>query len=197
VLDVLSGAGRNIGESYTADLLGMGVGAAIGGIPGMIVARALSPVLGDVASAAFGKAVKGAGEKAGRSFGKQAAAGLGQTLSGAVRRGAAWQQNTYRENVNRLVGLVSQTSPDEAEQSDRALASLPPEIQGMAGAEMRAKLETLMAELPKPQPNIRGEEFETLSRQDLRRAQAMWEATMQPMSVAPCSPPSIAALLSG
>lgn len=183
VLDVLSGAGRNIGESYASDLLGMGVGAAIGGVPGMLVARALAPVLGDVASAAFGKGIAKAGEKAGRGFATQAFSGVGKVLRESTKRSVSWQQNTYNESVERLADMVAMGSPESAATRERAIAELPPDIQGMATTDMQAKLTQLLQDLPKPQPNIRGKSFEMLSRGDLQKAQAMWEATMQPMSV--------------
>ena len=150
ILDILSGAGRNIGESYTADLLGMGVGAMIGGVPGMILARALSPVLGDVAAAAFGKSVRGAGQRAGRSFAKQVVKETRDTLREGTKGSIAWQQFTFDEKFDQLSRAVEGST---------------------------------LADLHKPEPNIRGKAWETLSRGDLQKAQAMWEATMEPMSV--------------
>lgn len=180
VLEVLAGAGRNIGESYASDLLGMGVGMAVGGLPGMLVARALSPVLGNVASAAFGKGISAAGNKAGRQFARETVKRLSGGVSNAVK---ATTMDAYKSRLDSLTGLVASTSPDEAQRRERVLASLPPELQGMAGTDMQAKLTQLLADMPKPEPNIRGEEFEMLSREDLRRANAMWEATVEPLSV--------------
>lgn len=180
VLEVMAGAGRNIGESYASDLLGMGVGMALGGLPGMLLARALSPVLGNVASAAFGKAGAAAGSNASRGLARETAKHLGGAASNAVK-GLTMQ--AYRSRMDSLTGLVASTSPDEAKRREQVLASLPPELQGMAGSDMQAKLNQLLADMPKPQPNIRGEEFEMLSRDDLRRANAMWEATVKPLSL--------------
>lgn len=182
VLDVLTGAGRNIGESYASDILGMGVGAAIGGVPGMLVARALAPVLGDVASAAFGKAVAGAGQKAGRQFASKAVKAASSGAKDSARGGIAWQQFDYTDAVKKLSEMVSGGS-DMAASRDAALASLPAEIQLQASGDMQQRFTQLLADLPKPQPDIRGEAFEGLSQQDLIRAQAMTEATMDPMSV--------------
>lgn len=183
ILDVLSGAGRNIGESYASDLMSMGVGMAIGGVPGMLVARALSPVLGDVAAAAFGKSVAKAGNKAARNFVSESVSKLGGAVKSTTRRGVAWQQTNYQDSLERLTEAVTMASPEAAQQQERAIAGLPPEIQAQAGMDMQAKLAQLMADIPKPQPNIRGKAWETLSSGDLRKAQAMWEATMQPMTV--------------
>lgn len=236
VLDILSGAGKNIGESYASDLLGAGVGFAIGGVPGMLVSRALAPVLGDIAAAAFGKVVTRTGEKAGRGFArevvKQSRAAIGDTLRGSL----TWQQYDYQASINQLVEAVTGTPqqrdellksmtpkkppgaphyliekakelipPDFAtdvqsivqpgqqqqqqqtssitQRRDAALAALPPEVQAQAGADMQQKLSQLMSDIPKPVPNVRGKAWETLSSSDLRKSQAMWEATMQPMSV--------------
>lgn len=183
VLDVLSGAGRNIGESYASDLLGMGVGMAVGGVPGMLVARALSPILGEVASAAFGKGVAKAGARAGRSFAAEALGAARSATGNAAKGSLTWQQYSYHDSVSKLADMISQASPDVVEHQQRALASLPPEIQAQAGTDMQSKLTQLMADIPKPTPNIRGKAWETLSSGDLRKAQSMWEATMQPMSV--------------
>jgi hypothetical protein len=183
VLDVLSGAGRNIGESYASDLMGMGVGMAIGGVPGMLVARALSPVLGEVASAAFGKSVAAAGNKAAKSFVSEAVGKLGGAVKNSTKGAISWQQHTYQDSIDKLAQAVTMATPDAAQQQERAIAGLPPEIQAQAGVDMQGKLAQLLQDIPKPVPNIRGKAWETLSSSDLRKAQAMWEATLQPMSV--------------
>jgi gas vesicle protein len=172
VLDVLSGAGRNIGESYASDILARGVGGMVGGVPGMLVARALSPMLGRVAEAAFGKGVSAAAKRVGRSV-------AGDATKGAI----AWQQYTYRDKVAKLAQMVSAATPEVMEAQQRAVSSLPPDVHAQATTDMQAKLSQLMADIPKPKPNIRGKEWETLSVQDLRKAQAMYEATLEPMSV--------------
>lgn len=216
VLEILSGAGRNIGESYASDILGMGIGAAIGGVPGMLVARALSPVLGDVAAAAFGKGVAKAGEKAGRNFARVAVKETSRGIRDFAKGSLTWQQYNYNESIERLIEAVTRNPAESAslqkraeavppdsiadaaavvqsatqgQQPDvqagraRAIHALPVEIQVPAATDMQGKLETLLNDMPKPQPNIRGKAFETLSRGDLGKAQAMWEATMEPMSV--------------
>lgn len=183
VLDILSGAGRNIGESYASDLMGMGVGMAIGGVPGMLVARALSPVLGEVASAAFGKSVAAAGNKAAKNFVSESVSKLGGAVKAGTRRSVAWQQSNYQDSIDKLTEAVTMASPEAAERQERVIAGLPPEIQAQASTDMQTKLAQLMQDIPKPQPNIRGKAWETLSSSDLRKAQAMWEATLEPMTV--------------
>lgn len=184
VLDVLSGAGRNIGESYASDILGMGVGMAVGGVPGMLVARALSPVLGEVASAAFGKSVKAASEGAGRGAARAVGRSVGAAASFGARGSArAVGMQLHNERLDQLADLVASATPESATRREKAIAGLPPELQGMAGSDMQAKLTQLMQDIPKPQPNIRGKAYEGLSRADLRKANAMYEATVEPLSV--------------
>jgi hypothetical protein len=184
VLDVLSGAGRNIGESYASDVLGMGVGMAVGGLPGMLVARALSPVLGEVASAAFGKSVKAAGAGATKGLARKTGSAISAAASFGTRGAARMEgMQLYNARMDQLSGLVAGATPEAAERRERVIASLPPELQGMAGTDMQAKLTQLVQDIPKPQPNIRGKSHEGLSRADLRKANAMYEATVDPMSV--------------
>lgn len=183
VLDVISGAGRNIGESYAADALGMGVGMMIGGVPGMILSRALAPVLGDIASAAFGKGLATTGRQAGGRLLSKAASTVRNAVGKAAEGGITWQQYDYTANMTKLAAMVGAGSLESAAAQQKALSALPPEIQGQAGAEMTQKLSQLMADIPKPTPNIRGKAWESLSNSDLRKAQAMWEATTEPMSV--------------
>lgn len=184
VLDVLSGAGRNIGESYASDILGMGVGMAVGGVPGMLVARALSPVLGELAGAAFGKVAAGTARKASGSIARKASAAVtgavGNTTRGGLRTVG---MDLYDSRIEQLTSLVASTSPESAKSREKAIAALPPELQGMASADMQSKLSQLLQDMPKPTPNIRGKAYEGLSRDDLRKASAMYEATVEPLSV--------------
>lgn len=64
---------------------------------------------------------------------------------------------------------------------------LPPGISAQAATaittEAQQRLQQLYADLPKPRPDIRGGKFVGLSSQDLRRADAMYEATVAPMSI--------------
>lgn len=186
VLDIISGAGRNVAESYGSDLLGkgvaMGVGAMVGGVPGMIVARMLSPYLGEITGVAFGKLGGRIAARAGEAT-VAASRGVKGATSEAAKEGLSWQQNNYRTSITKLATMLAQGTPEADDMQRRALASLPPEVQTQVGADMQTKLSQLMADIPKPTPNIRGEAYEQLSRSDLKKAQAMWEATMQPMSV--------------
>jgi hypothetical protein len=60
---------------------------------------------------------------------------------------------------------------------------MPKEMAGVIGVDYQQKLSKLAADIPKPVPNIRGKAYETLSSDDLRLANAMWEATTKPLSI--------------
>jgi len=186
VVDIISGAGRNVAESYGSDLLSkgvaMGVGAAVGGVPGMIVARALSPYLGEIASAAFGKLGSRAAARVGGAVGATSRVARG-AIGEATKGAGIWQQYDYQQSINKLADMVAQGSPESSDEQQRAVASLPPEVQTQASADMQQKLSQLMNDIPKPVPNVRGKAWESLSASDLRKSQAMWEATMEPLSV--------------
>jgi hypothetical protein len=56
-------------------------------------------------------------------------------------------------------------------------------MQAAISSDVGGKMAQLMADIPKPANSIHGKPLETLSRDDLRLANAMWEATTEPMSV--------------
>ncbi|HEY3493047.1 MAG TPA: hypothetical protein VGK73_00100, partial [Polyangiaceae bacterium] len=88
------------------------------------------------------------------------------------RRTVEEQQRLYQQRTDILARAVAQ--PDTMQ-----LESLP-NATHVADA-MGSKLQQLMNDLPKPLETIRGKQ--QLSSDDLRRANAMWEATMEPLSV--------------
>lgn len=53
----------------------------------------------------------------------------------------------------------------------------------LVAAGISEKLAALLRDMPKPTPSIRGKAFETMSSEDIRLANSMWEATTKPLSV--------------
>lgn len=92
-------------------------------------------------------------------------------------------QSLYRERMQTLAQNVTTPDPDSVAASLRGLPSVPPSIQTAVGAEAQQRMAQLLNDMPKPSHSLRGPAFQTLSSDDLRRANAMWEATVHPESV--------------
>jgi hypothetical protein len=93
------------------------------------------------------------------------------------------QQAQYAERMNILQQATSGGDTDAAEEGVAAIDAIAPGLGPLASAGMTEKLGTLLADLPKPPPTHRGAPEDGLSSNDLRVANAMWEATMEPLSV--------------
>lgn len=85
----------------------------------------------------------------------------------------------------RLDYLVNETQNPDLEQQAQDLAELgaPEENLPDIAIARAQKLAQLRDDLPKPEETWRGAAYSSLSRSQLQEANAMWEATMQPMSV--------------
>jgi hypothetical protein len=93
------------------------------------------------------------------------------------------QQAQYAERMNILQQATSGGDTDAAEEGVAAIDAIAPGLGPLASAGMTEKLGTLLTDLPKPPPTHRGAPEDGLSSNDLRVANAMWEATMEPLSV--------------
>jgi hypothetical protein len=93
-------------------------------------------------------------------------------VAGAMIAPRELDRETYDERVKNLTRSIA--NPDTVTQHTM-YASVAPDVGQL--------LSNLMGDLPKPTPSVRGKAFETLSQDDLRLANAMWEATTEPMSV--------------
>lgn len=82
------------------------------------------------------------------------------------------QNRVYTERFDTLTKAVAQPESLDLEQ-----------VQGgtTVTASLATKLQQLIADMPKPVDTIRGKQ--PLSSEELRRANAMWEATLEPLSV--------------
>ncbi len=92
-------------------------------------------------------------------------------------------QSLYRERMANLSSAVNQPNPDAVASSLKGLPNIPPDVTAAVGIDAQQRMAQLLQDMPRPTQSIRGKAFETLSSNDLRRADAMWEATTKPMSV--------------
>lgn len=88
-------------------------------------------------------------------------------------------QALYRENMQNLAE-ATQAPPRNTPQLPK---SITPEAATAITTEAQQRLQQLYVDMPKAAPDIRGNTLRGLSSQDLRRANAMYEATVAPMSI--------------
>lgn len=88
----------------------------------------------------------------------------------------------YRERMANLASAVTSPDPDAGGEL-HGLPSIPPAMASAVVSDSQQRMAQLLADMPKPTANVRGKAYETLSSADLRKADAMWEATTKPMSV--------------
>lgn len=96
---------------------------------------------------------------------------------------AAEKQAQYKDHLDQLSQIMA--DPGSAGLADmlRGHPKITPDLAAIVASDSQQKLAQLMQDMPKPQPNIRGKAFETLSSDDVRKGLAMWEATVKPLSI--------------
>jgi hypothetical protein len=92
-------------------------------------------------------------------------------------------QSLYSERMQTLSQNVASPDPESIAASLKGLPNVPPSVQVAIGSDAQERMARLLQDMPKPTANIRGKAYETLSSDDLRKANVMWEATVKPMSV--------------
>ena len=93
------------------------------------------------------------------------------------------KQDRYRKQLDDVNKAVNEPDHDKRMALLDKVGDFPAPFVIAAGADMSAKMAQLHADMPKPTPNIRGKAYETLSSQQVQLANAMYEATTNPMSV--------------
>ncbi|HXE38381.1 MAG TPA: hypothetical protein VN639_07865, partial [Azonexus sp.] len=93
------------------------------------------------------------------------------------------KQDRYRKQLDDVNRAVNDPDHDKRMALLDKVGDFPAPFVIAAGADMSAKMAQLHADMPKPTPNIRGKAYETLSSQQVQLANAMYEATTNPMSV--------------
>jgi hypothetical protein len=177
-------------------VIGTAVGGAIGGLPGAMagnmVANAVKPKIGVVL-----QLLKTVGKKELPHTVKHVAkdtfvektrhAAFDSYLGGHGPKHATLTQKEkheqYAEREERLQEFASSTEHEGLADGVQAIDRLAPGLGGLASADAQEKLANLSRDLIRPQPNIRGKSHEVLSNEDLRKNNAMWEATVDPLSV--------------
>ncbi len=92
-------------------------------------------------------------------------------------------QELYTQRMQTLATAATGQDTDSAAAAMRGMPNVPPATQTAVLSDAQARMSQLLQDIPKPARNMRGKAFESLSSSDLRKANAMWEATVKPMSV--------------
>lgn len=184
---------------YIAGHVGTAVGGMIGGWPGAMagnivtsaVAKRIGPML-NALKAIGGKELPHVPHLA-KHFGVDAAKDKTRVFtvdsylkSGGAKHASLSAEEKHKQNDARRDALEQFAAADdhpELMEGIKAIDNMAPGLGGPASLDMQEKFATLRADLIKPQSNIRGKAYEVLSSEDLRKNNAMWEATVDPMSV--------------
>jgi hypothetical protein len=89
----------------------------------------------------------------------------------------------YEERSELLREMATATEHPELLEGVQAIDRIAPGLGGIASADMQEKMAQLEKDFIRPQSSIRGKAYEVLSAEDLRKNNAMWEATTDPLSV--------------
>lgn len=101
----------------------------------------------------------------------------------SLPKSSAELHSLYTERMQTLAQNVSSPDPESIAAGLKGLPNVPPAIQAAIGTDAQQRMSQLLQDTPKPAASVRGKAFEMLSSDDLRKANAMWEATAKPMSV--------------
>ena len=199
VFDWFSNKASSKVNDYIGGQIGTAVGGMIGGWPGAmagnLVANAVTKRIGPMLNA-----LKAIGGKElphvphlAKHFGIDAAKDKTRVLTvdsylkgSSVKHASLSAEEKHKQNEVRRDALEQYATADdhpELMEGIKAIDNMAPGLGGPASLDMQEKFATLRADLIKPQPNIRGKAYEVLSSEDLRKNNAMWEATVDPMSV--------------
>ncbi len=182
-------------SSKAAGYIGGAIGGTIGGWPGAVagnivtnaVQTRIGPLL-NMVKAVSGKVhvphvLKHAAEHAGR---EKANIGAVQGFLGTTKTAGLSSEEKHERNKSQSDSMEEFAQEMDHEDLQEGIGEVERLIPGMGGAAsvgMQEKLATLRQDFIRPKSNIRGKAFETLSAEDLRKNNAMWEATVDPMSV--------------
>lgn len=93
------------------------------------------------------------------------------------------EQRRYREQLDKVNKAVNEPDPQAHMDLLDKVGDFSAPFLIAASSDMSAKMAQLQLDMPKPEPNIRGKAYETLSSQQVKLANSMYEATTDPMSV--------------
>jgi hypothetical protein len=110
-------------------------------------------------------------------------AGLRGRAGRATGRGIMTGAARLAQYEERLDQITQATVMPDTDTRTAAIGTAPPELRTTLVSTMDSKLAQLQRDMPKPKSDIRGPAINSLSSDDIRRGTAMWEATMEPLSV--------------
>lgn len=179
-------------SSKVAGYIGGAVGGVIGGWPGAIAGNAVTnavqsrigPLLTMVKSLSSGAHLPHAVTHiAGHAAREKAVLGASGAHLKHAKLSNEEKHEQYQQRSAALEEFAAQTDHEDIQEGIGEIERLIPGMGGIASAGAQQVLATLRNDLIRPHSNIRGKAFETLSAEDLRKNNAMWEATMDPLSV--------------
>ena len=160
----------------------VGIAARAGTHQGKIVLEHMKPRLARVVEALE------IGEEAARGTTSEVTRtkAVGSNLEGATAKAATLL--TFQEQralLGERLDLLEQVRNDEDGLNEglAAVEMMVPGASPSAAADMQERLATLAREIPRPPQTFRGKAFDSLSSQDVRKGNAMWEATVDPLSI--------------
>lgn len=168
---LLTAVGHNVVKQRSA--------STIAALSNMLVLDTVSTALGHIMPTVE-RAAAGA---AGRAVGGSSKATTPEPPPAPKPMTPEEKQDRYRDQLDRIAKAATAADPEERAAMIESIADLPPALVLASSADMSERLAQLHQDMPKPVPNIRGKAFETMSMQQVELANAMYEATTDPMSV--------------
>lgn len=110
----------------------------------------------------------------------------GRSLVAAALRSvprAMSQKERIAQYEQRLDTLAQVATQPDTEQQTAAIQEAPAGVRQALVTAQSQKVQNLLRDMPKPRSTIQGTAYDSLSSEEVRRGNAMWEATMEPMSV--------------
>lgn len=173
---------QNRASDHVRSAIGATVGGAIGGLPGSIVMSFVAP--------AVAKLVPGLTRGAGRIAGRAATGALSVTTGRAgqaiARRAPLLlreEKALYAERMERIDETVARGDVRSIADELADMPELPDTVVDGVLMDYQARVVQLQKDMPRPRKDPRGKAFEALSRQEVKLGNAMYEATMEPLSV--------------
>lgn len=114
---------------------------------------------------------------------RRGASRVRSAIAGGALTGPARLADRATHYENRLEQISQSVVAPDTEQRAAAINTAPAELRTTLAATWDGKMATLLRDLPKPSTSIHGRSFSSLSSEDIRRGNAMIDATLEPLSV--------------
>lgn len=173
-------------EDKVLGAVGGVAGSVMGGLPGAalgyVVSNAVRPAVRRLVPALVEGVARGAEANAGRLAAAASRASVQAAREAADALTPEERQGQYRRRLD-LAFAVQADGPPAAVAAGVARLGLPEGAAAVAAADYREKMSNFLRDVPKPPTSVKGPAWETLSDEQVRLADAMWEATVRPLSV--------------